>query len=278
MSFANRKESFLEMALKREIRICIWNLSECVSAVWDFDNGINVTDNENMSHTTQLIIDTINYYDPDIICFQEFPVLVNEKCNLQKAIISDTNLKYCKYIDTCPSFLFKGGRIGIATFSKNEFINNKITYFNNPGLEKISKTGKVYRSFDKAFIISSLSEDVLLYNCHGISFAAFGKKAKDYPESYLPLYNTIKENCNKKQIITGDLNTHDFILMFPDLKPLITDKLKGATTPPGFREGKYYPKGKKLDSFFVTNGIEVTEIEKIKNFSDHFLCIFTCII
>ena len=257
-------------------QICIWNLSECVSSVWDFDNGVNLAENECFDQVTQEIIDTINLYDPDIMCFQEFPILINGEDKLKKAIIDNTHLKHCFCIDTCPSFLFNGGRIGIATFSKEELPDNEVIYFNNPSLEKVSKSGHIYRSFDKAFIISSLSDNLLLYNCHGISFAPFGKKAKDYPESYLPLYESIVKNSDKNLIITGDLNTHDFILMFPQLKPIITDKLKGATTPPGWREGRYYPKGKKLDSFFVTAGIDVKEIKKVKNFSDHYLCVFTC--
>ena len=257
-------------------QICIWNLSECISSVWDFDRGVNLSNTDNFVMAFQEIIDTINVYRPDVICFQEFPVLINGEDYLRKAIIDNTELKYCEYIDTCPSFLFEGGRIGIVTFSKRQLPRNEIVFFNNPNLEKVSRTGKVYRSFDKAFMISSLSDNLLLYNCHGISFAPFGKKAKDYPESYLPLYESIVKNSDKKLIITGDLNTREFILMFPQLKPIITDKLKGATTPPGWREGRYYPKGKKLDSFFVTAGIEVKEIKKVKNFSDHYLCVFTC--
>lgn len=266
------------VSIIKQLRICIWNLSECVSSIWDFDNGVSLSNHDNLTQIISSIIDTVNLYDPDVICFQEFPVLFDGKDLLRKAIVENTNLKHIVCIDTCPSFLFEGGRIGIATFSKQALPDNEIIYFNNPNLEKASKTGKIYRSFDKAFIVSSLSEDILLYNCHGISFAPFGKKAKDYPESYRPLYNSIINNSKKNLIITGDLNTHDFTIMFPDLNTIITDKLKGATTPSGWREGKFYPNGKKLDSFYVTSQINVTEVEKVKNFSDHFLCVFTCII
>ena len=196
---------------------------------------------------------------------------------MKKAILESTKLKYCSCIDTCPSFLFEGGRIGIATFSKEELRQNEIVYFNNPNLEKVSRTGTVYKSFDKAFIVSTVSDNLCLFNCHGISFAPFGKKAKDYPESYRPLYEAIK-NCDREMIVLGDLNTRDFIKMFPNLKDFITDRLIGATTPPGMREGHFFPKGKKLDSFFVTSGVKVVNDEKVKNFSDHYLCIFDCII
>ena len=258
------------------MKICIWNLSECVPAIWDFKKGVEQSPIDNIGETIQSIVDTILAYDPDVVCFQEFPILINGEDLLKKAILEATELKHCSCIDTCPSFLFKGGRIGIATFSKKEFSENEIIYFNNPNLEKISRTGIVYKSFDKAFIVSSVSDNLSLFNCHGISFAPFGKKAKDYPESYRPLYEAIKKNSDREMIVLGDFNTHDFIMMYPDLKDIIVDRLTGATTPPGMREGHYFPRGKKLDSFFVTAGVNVVNVEKVKNFSDHYLCVFDC--
>ena len=259
-----------------QLRICTWNLSECISSVWDFENGVTYKAGENVKKCAKLIIDTINCYNPDIICFQEFPVKSCEGFSLVEEIARNTDLKYYSYIDTCPSFLFEGGRIGIATFSRFNMVKNEIVYFNNPNLEMVSKSGAVYKSFDKAFIVSAISDEFLLYNCHGISFAPFGKKPIDYPESYFPLYKSIIEKNCCQQIIAGDLNTSDFSAIFPDLKSMISDKLVGATTPPGWREGKYYPKGKKLDSFYVTSKINVTNVEKVHNFSDHFLCVITC--
>ncbi|MBO4653436.1 MAG: endonuclease/exonuclease/phosphatase family protein [Lachnospiraceae bacterium] len=245
-------------------------------AVWDFKKGVELSSIDDIEEIIQSIIDTIVDYDPDIVCFQEFPLLIDGEDCLKKTISEATGLKHFACIDTCPSFLFKGGRIGIATFSKEEFTENEIIYFMNPNLEKISRTGIVYKSFDKAFIVSSVSDNLRLFNCHGISFAPFGKKAKDYPESYRPLYEAIK-NCDREMIVLGDLNTRDFIKIFPDLKDIITDRLIGATTPPGMREGHYFPRGKKLDSFFVTSGVKVVNVEKVKNFSDHYLCIFDCL-
>ena len=245
-------------------------------AIWDFKKGIEFSPVDNIGTIIQSIIETINEYDPDIVCFQELPVLIDGTDRLKEAIQKATKLKYLAFVDTCPSFLFKGGRIGIATFSKKKISENEIIYFNNPHLKKSSRTGTIYESFDKAFIVSSVSDNLRLFNCHGISFAPFGEKAKDYPESYRPLYEAII-NCDREMIVLGDLNTRDFIKMFPDLKDIITDRLIGATTPPGMREGHYFPRGKKLDSFFVTSGVKVINVEKVKNFSDHYLCIFDCI-
>ena len=121
----------------RVIKIGTWNISECVSATWNLSDGSGINQADGASGLllrANEIVDRINYEVPDIVCFQEFPVFTGYELSLKDLITNRTELKYCVQVDTCPSFLFSGGKIGVALFSKYEISEYKISYFIKPDL------------------------------------------------------------------------------------------------------------------------------------------------
>lgn len=263
--------------------IATWNLSECFSTHWDIKKGIDVKSSEKMHEVFAEIIEQINTHDIDIICFQEFPVEIVGDQALINAILSNTRLQHYYAAATCPSFLFQGGKIGIAIFSKEEILYTNLSYFANPNLTKISATGEVYQTFDKGIITAACKHHNKTFHVitgHAIGFSPFGVAAESYPESYVPLLDKVKElhNQNSQMIVIGDFNTEYLLELLPELKKYVSDVDTGKTTPAGMMEGYYYPDGRKLDYFLTTPHFSVHRIDKIHNFSDHYLCIFHCTI
>ena len=58
------------------MRIATWNVNECVGITTDLSNQKTVSkiNEDNIKE----IIDKINEYDFDIICFQEYPIYIND--------------------------------------------------------------------------------------------------------------------------------------------------------------------------------------------------------
>lgn len=265
-----------------QIIIATWNVSECITSQWDLNHSINNNVDTNvMTIAFEEIVACINRYNIDILCLQEFPVLIYGATPLTQFILDNTALKYHYAYDTCPSFLFPDGRIGSAIFSRYEITDIGSTLFINPNLTKISSTGKIYKSFDKGLIFGKCicnDKPLFLITGHGISFSPFGVSAEDYPQSYAPLLNIIKEHFSTQVplFVIGDFNTEHLFDILPDLKSYLSDALDGPTTPAGIMEGMYHPKGRKLDYFLVSSNISVNSTQKIANFSDHYLCILSC--
>lgn len=264
--------------MKKLFSIDTWNLSECISSKWTFENGVNELSLENYEIIEKKIIDYINSSEADAICFQEFPIMINNKTPLLDAITNRTQFEFHAEIDTSPSFLFTGGRIGVAIFSKKKIKSRKTFMFNNPNLSIRSQTGKVYHSFDKGIITINIDESYSIITCHGISFARFSKNPKHYPDTFRPLRDEIFRvlESNKEVIVIGDLNADDIVDIFPELSNYIEDKLLGSTTIPGYWGNKYYEEGRKMDCIYVSKKITVINIKKIKNFSDHYICSCKC--
>jgi endonuclease/exonuclease/phosphatase family metal-dependent hydrolase len=129
------------------MKIATRNINECVGITTNLDNQ-ETTDVINTKNIDE-IIDKINEYDFDVICFQEYPTYINEKISLTDTILNETNLKYFVENSTYNSFLFDGGKVGVSIFSKYKIKDSYKTLFFNPKLVKQSSTGDIYHSFDK---------------------------------------------------------------------------------------------------------------------------------
>lgn len=254
-------------------KIGTWNISEGVTAEWNLTDG--VTNNGTYVETDLIkqITKKINESDVDIICFQEFPVEINNKELLKDKIYSETKLKYSVMYDTYPSFLFDGGKIGVCLFSKFPITYEEKHLFFNPDLTKVSKSGKINHSFDKGIILAKLElpeDELTIITGHAIRFRPFDKEAEDYPESYKPLSDLILNNISNKLIALGDFNTTDLFSLLPNIKDKVVDNVNGSTTIDNFESGKA---GRKLDYILTTPNISVINVEKINNLSDHYLCV-----
>lgn len=266
----------------KTIRIATWNVSEGISASWNLNDGIKEGSNYKETELINQIIEKINLYDLDVVCFQEFPVEIEGQALLGKHIINNTKLKYCSMHATSPSYLFKGGKVGVAIFSKDDIVSEEKTYFNNPKLIKKSKNGETYTSFNKGIIsvkINFHGEFINIITGHAIAFAPFDKKAEDFPKSYKPLSNLICKisNDNEALIACGDFNTEFLFELIPEIENKVTDIIDGSTTP-SVMEGKTYKNGRKLDYILINDKCKKCEVLKIENLSDHYLCIANIII
>ncbi len=263
---------------EKTLKVATWNVSEGISTLWNLNDGIKEVKGYEQTDLIKQVIEKINTYDLDMVCFQEFPVEIDDKLLLKDLIFNNTNLKYCSMHKTYPSFLFKGGQVGVAIFSKYPIIQEEKIYFNNPNLTKLSKSGEIYKSFDKGIILVKVNISDKIINVitgHAIAFGPFDKKAEDFAESYKPLADLIIKsiNDNESLIACGDFNTEFLFDLIPEIKNKVNDVLEGSTTPNILMEGKVYHQGRKLDYILISKNIKIGKVEKIDNLSDHYLCI-----
>lgn len=253
------------------MKVATWNINECVGITCDLNNQ-KTTDTININNIEE-IIKKINEYDFDIICFQEYPVYINDKISLTDKILKETKLKYYALKDTYSSYLFNGGRVGVAIFSKYNIINTQYTLFGNPHMTKISSKGIKYESFDKAIIKTDIKKDNDYYTVitgHAMAFAPFDKTEFDYPESYKPLEELINNCKNDNLIVMGDFNTEKLYEIIPTIKEIVKDTIIGPTTK------DYYEKRGEVHMDYIMINKNIKSIKsintyKIDNFSDHYI-------
>ena len=250
------------------MKIATRNINECVGITTNLDNQ-ETTDVINTKNIDE-IIDKINEYDFDVICFQEYPTYINEKISLTDTILNETNLKYFVENSTYNSFLFDGGKVGVSIFSKYKIKDSYKTLFFNPKLVKQSSTGDIYHSFDK-WIIKTVIEidgdDYTIITGHAIAFATFGKNEFDYPESYKPLEDLINDCIDDNLIVLWDFNSENLFDLMPSVKGKVFDCVNGPTTK------DYYERRweVQMDYILINDKLKKTDIYKIDNFSDHYV-------
>lgn len=250
------------------MKIATWNINECVGITCDLNNQ-KTTDRINIKNVEE-IIEKINEYDFDIICFQEYPIHIDDKISLTDKILEKTKLKYHAEKDTYDSYLFKGGRVGVAIFSKYEIIDTEYSLFGNPHMVKKSLSGNTYYSFDKAIIKITINKDNTNYTIitgHAMAFAPFDKTEFDYPESYKPLEKLIISNSETNLIVLGDFNTEKLFQIIPRIEGIVKDTITGPTTK------DYYEKRGEvhMDYIMINKNMKYKNIEKMDNFSDHYI-------
>ncbi len=250
------------------MKIATWNINECVGITCNLDNQ-QTTDKINVDNVTE-IVDKINEYDFDLICFQEYPTYIDDSISLTEEILNKTKLKYYAQKDTYDSYLFKGGRVGVSVFSKYEIVDTHYTLFGNPHMVKVSSSGNTYYSFDKPIIKIKINKDDTLYTIitgHAMAFAPFDKTEFDYPESYKPLEELICSSTEDKLIVLGDFNTESLYKIIPQIVGKVKDVIDGPTTK------DYYEKRGEvhMDYILINDKMTCSNVTKIDNFSDHYI-------
>ena len=250
------------------MKFATWNINECVGITCNLDNQ-KTTDKININNIEE-IINKINEYDFDIICFQEYPTYVDGKISLTDRILNETKLNYYAEKDTYDSYLFSGGRVGVAVFSKYKIIDTYYSLFDNPHMVKKSSSGNTYYSFDKGIIRATINKDSTNYTIitgHAVAFAPFDKTEFDYPESYKPLEELIISNSDGNLIVLGDFNTEKLFQIIPEIEGVVKDTINVPTTK------DYYEKRGEvhMDYIMINKNMKCTNNYKIDNFSDHYI-------
>ncbi len=250
------------------MKIATWNVGECAGLTCNLDDQETVT-TVSQDYLNE-VISKINQNSFDIVCFQEYPVYIDGEEKLSHQITTQTNLKHYYAYDTYDSYLFHGGRGGVAIFSKYALQNVESTMFYNPDMTKTSSTGEVYHSFDKGIIKAEVETGGKTYTIitgHAMAFAPFDKTEFDFPESYRPLEQLINQNSTKNLIVLGDFNTESIFELMPDIRHLVKDIVKNPTT-----KNYYENRGEvQMDYILINKNIKVLNTYKIDNFSDHYI-------
>lgn len=249
------------------MKVATWNVNESVGITCNIENeAVKTVDYNNLDE----IINKIKEYDFDVVCFQEYPVLIDGKSKLTDRIINETNLKYYEAYDTYDSWQFEGGRVGVAVFSKYEIKDSFKTQFANPNMVKTGSNGVVYHSVDKAIIkivVSVDGEEYGIITGHAIAFAPYGKTEFDYPESYKPLEDLIMNSSEDNIIALGDFNSEKIFDLMPSIKSKVIDVVNDTTTK------DYYEKSGEIqrDYILINDSLKCVNNLKIDNYSDHYI-------
>lgn len=263
----------------KELIIGTWNVSECVSTVWDVREGISRDQTQySVFDCVTDIARKINESHADVVCLQEYPVTQHGRDDITRYLTDHTQLVHYYGVDTYPSFLLPDASVGIAIFSRYPLENIEYHPFENPNIQKLSRSGKIYYSFDKGLITARLkvdSADFAVVTGHAVSFSPFDARAEDYPRSFDALRERIETLCaeNPNVIAIGDFNTEALFDILPTIQNHVRDVMDGPTTVSGLMEGEIFEEGRKLDYCLVTPSIRLVKDEKILNFSDHLFCI-----
>ena len=248
------------------MKIATWNVNEFVGITTNLDNQ-ETTKTVNKTNIEEMI-NIINENDFDVICFQEFPVYVDGMEMISEQITRQTHLKYYCAYDTYDSFLFDGGRTGVAIFSKYEILDKELVLFGNPDMTKKSSSGLIYHSVDKGIIKATIiiqDKKYTIINGHAIAFAPYGKTAFDYPESYKPFEEMIYDCSDENLIAVGDLNTEKTFDVMPNLRKVVKDIVNGPTT-----NETYEKRGAiQRDYILINKNVQSISVFKLNNFSDH---------
>ena len=256
-----------------------WNVSELVSSeiIWKRKEGIQIEKTEiaEVYHNLDYVIEHFNNSKADVICLQEFPAIIKDS-SIADLVTEKTLFKYSTVFPTANSFLFSGGSVGTAVFSRIKMNGVKHCLFNNPNLSIMTTKGDFIYSFNKGIISCEFENKLNIITCHGIPFDVFKSDPLDYPDTFLPLVEIIRKNIDEAKgfVVAGDLNTDKFFELYPGFQGEISDIVRCPTTIPGYYGGKYYKKGVKKDCVFISNNIQCNNCEIHNTIFDH--CVISC--
>ena len=265
-----------------EFRIATWNISECVPAFWDLRKDVSKREyGSEIDDAFFGIIEMIQKFALDIVCFQEMPIRIRREPRLVETIRGKTPLKHHFEKATYMGFLMEDAEIGVGLFSRYPIEKAEFTFFQNPDIQFTNTAGRTYHTFDKGLITAVIALPdgcISVITGHGISFTPFGLNEMDFPGSFRAIGECIDRFDPQSDwlILTGDFNTEHLGELLPSLGNDLKDCLPSPTTVSGRMEGLDAGEGRKLDYFMVNRRIDVASVHKVSTFSDHLLCIFEC--
>ena len=251
------------------LKIATWNISCGIPSEWNISNGINKEKDYKKFGLIDEVIKTINDKDIDIIGLQESVSFNNGEKSFAQIISENTNLKYYAEFEVSDCHLLENGNIEEVVLSRYPIIKSENVMFENVNLSMVGKDGKTYKLFDDGFIISDIKLDeglnIKFITGHAPAFQVFGKVPEDYNYVYKKLEENIEKHIkeNKNLFVVGDYNTEKLLEMLPFLNSNFKNYVEGAT----------YFEGTAIDYILAEKSINFISNKKVKNLSDHLLCI-----
>ena len=252
------------------LKIATWNISCGIPLEWEFSTGIEKQTDYKKFGLIDDVIETINREQIDIIGLQESVNFKNGDKSFANIISDNTNLKYYSTFEVSDCHLIENANIEEVVLSRFPIIKSENVLFENLKFTKKSNNGIIYKLFDDGFIISDIkinnSLTISFTTGHALAFQVFGKKPEDYVESYKILENNIKKqfSSNKAMFVVGDYNTEFLLDMLPFFKENFINYVEGAT---------YVVENTSIDYILAEKNIKFISKQKIKNQSNHYLCI-----
>lgn len=243
-----------------KLKIASYNIS---GGFYEDDQSVDFLDKEKSTdidlRLLNDIVKIINDEDIDVICFQE--IITTSRIDYINRIMESTNFKYEEHFELSPCHIIENTECGVAILSKYPIINSIKKLFTNPMLSKTTKSGNVYYTFDKGFLMSDINinnNHLNILTHHGFPYRRFNSTPEDNENIFIEFDNYIKEY--KPDIITGDFNSENFIDMMPYTKDNYIKTINEVTTDDGM----------KFDNILIRNGNEYSK-KVIRSMSDHFI-------
>lgn len=193
-----------------------------------FNIGGGVPCKQTLEYTNKLynpinyIINLIWKYKLDVVCFQEILMEDKSHYSMSSEIASKSGLKYYNELMLSDSHIVKGRKMGVSIISKYPFVESEIFMLENPNISKILKSGVVYKSHEKGFLISKVQTNIGEICCvtgHCIPFHSFDRDVMEFKYIYTVLEKKLLKLLDESlHIIVGaDFNTSRLSLLMPEV-------------------------------------------------------------
>lgn len=168
------------------------------------------------------IVNLILEHKLDVVCFQEVLMGDEKYSSMSGEIAEKSGLKFYKELPLSDSHIVKGRKMGVSIVSKYPFVQSEIFMLENPHITKTSKSGVIYKSHEKGFLISQIQTkagEICCVTGHCFPFHSFDKDVMDFKYIYTKLEKKLLQllDENSRIIIGADFNTTRLALLMPEV-------------------------------------------------------------
>lgn len=216
-----------------------------------------------VNYISQLILE----YKLDIVCFQEILMGDKKYLSMSSEIAEKSGLKFYKELMLSDSHIVKGRKMGISVISKFPITKSEIFMLENPNITKVSKSGTVFKSHEKGFLITKLQSSVGEICCvtgHCFPFHSFDRDVMEFKYIYASLEKKLLKLLDENHhiIIGADFNTTRLALLMPNVFNFYYSLVNIPTRP----------NGRGDDYIFCDKQVDNAEFRLIKTCYDHYGC------
>lgn len=222
--------------------------------------------NNNSFNSVDNIVSIINNNSLDIACFQEVLMGDENHPSMSYEIAKKSNLRYFKELLLSDSHIVNGRKMGVSIISRFPFTDSEIFMLENPNITHITKSGAIYISHEKGFLITKVCADngeVCCVTGHCLPFHSFDRDIMDYKYIYTRLEDKLISLLDKNRhiIIGADFNT----TRLPQLMPELFNKYHSIVDIPTRPNGRG-------DDYILCDMEADVQFRLIKTCYDHYCC------